>query len=157
MNDQKVYIGAKKTFVSSCAVRGKPGKSAYDVAVDNGFEGTEEDWLDSLRGQNGSDGDRGPSGASWFGCYPTVNQSTGQITGGYCDGTNQEIFNEWADDRMIFLLVDGIIVPMLGPCTSSLAKFNRTAMVNPSEPDDGFLCIDITISNNTISGYYREV
>ena len=28
--------------------RGKEGKSAYEVAVDNGFEGTEQEWLDSL-------------------------------------------------------------------------------------------------------------
>lgn len=26
------------------------GKSAYDIAVDNGFTGTEEEWLDSLKG-----------------------------------------------------------------------------------------------------------
>lgn len=29
------------------------GKSAYEVAVMNGFEGTEEEWLDSLKGENG--------------------------------------------------------------------------------------------------------
>lgn len=29
---------------------GAPGKSAYQVAVDNGFEGTEQEWLDSLKG-----------------------------------------------------------------------------------------------------------
>ena len=28
--------------------RGRDGKSAYEVAVDNGFEGTEQEWLDSL-------------------------------------------------------------------------------------------------------------
>lgn len=31
-------------------------KSAYQVAVDNGFTGTEIDWLKSLQGANGSDG-----------------------------------------------------------------------------------------------------
>lgn len=29
------------------------GKSAYQIALDNGFEGTEQEWLDSLRGENG--------------------------------------------------------------------------------------------------------
>ena len=29
---------------------GKDGKSAYEIAVDNGFEGTEEEWLESLNG-----------------------------------------------------------------------------------------------------------
>lgn len=30
------------------------GKSAYEIAVKNGFEGTEQEWLDSLKGQGGS-------------------------------------------------------------------------------------------------------
>lgn len=29
---------------------GAPGKSAYQIAVDNGFTGTEQEWLDSLQG-----------------------------------------------------------------------------------------------------------
>ena len=35
------------------AVLGKDGKSAYEVAVSNGFVGTEADWLKSLVGQSG--------------------------------------------------------------------------------------------------------
>jgi len=31
------------------------GKSAYELAVENGFEGTLQEWLDSLKGQNGKD------------------------------------------------------------------------------------------------------
>lgn len=41
---------------------GTPGKSAYEVAVDNGFEGTEEDWLASLVGPEGPQGPEGPEG-----------------------------------------------------------------------------------------------
>lgn len=44
------------------AVFGKDGKSAYDVAVKNGFEGTEEEWLESLEGEKGDKGDRGNPG-----------------------------------------------------------------------------------------------
>ena len=32
---------------------GQDGKSAYDIAVDNGFVGTETEWLESLKGQDG--------------------------------------------------------------------------------------------------------
>lgn len=32
---------------------GEDGKSAYEIAVDNGFEGTEEEWLESLKGDAG--------------------------------------------------------------------------------------------------------
>lgn len=29
------------------------GKSAYELAVDHGFKGSEAEWLDSLKGQDG--------------------------------------------------------------------------------------------------------
>jgi hypothetical protein len=32
---------------------GAPGKSAYDLAVENGFDGTVAEWLESLRGPSG--------------------------------------------------------------------------------------------------------
>jgi len=35
---------------------GAAGKSAYQIAVANGFDGTEEQWLESLKGENGEDG-----------------------------------------------------------------------------------------------------
>ena len=36
---------------------GSSGKSAYEIAVDNGFTGTEEEWLSSLKGSDGSNAD----------------------------------------------------------------------------------------------------
>ena len=35
---------------------GTAGKSAYEIAVDNGFVGTETEWLESLKGAEGADG-----------------------------------------------------------------------------------------------------
>ena len=37
-------------------VYGKDGKSAYDIAVQEGFEGTEAEWLESLKGEKGDKG-----------------------------------------------------------------------------------------------------
>lgn len=31
-------------------IPGKDGKSAYEIAVEHGFQGTEEEWLESLKG-----------------------------------------------------------------------------------------------------------
>ena len=39
--------------------KGDPGKSAYEIAVDNGYAGTEEEWLESLHGADGKDGKDG--------------------------------------------------------------------------------------------------
>ena len=41
---------------------GADGKSAYDIAVDNGFVGTEAEWLESLKGASGADGKDGADG-----------------------------------------------------------------------------------------------
>ena len=41
---------------------GAPGKSAYEIAVANGFSGTEAEWLASLTGKDGEDGARGATG-----------------------------------------------------------------------------------------------
>ncbi len=41
---------------------GEPGKSAYEVAVRNGFSGTEAEWLRTLRGEKGEAGERGEKG-----------------------------------------------------------------------------------------------
>ena len=38
------------------------GKSAYDIAVDNGFVGSETKWLESLHGADGEKGDKGDPG-----------------------------------------------------------------------------------------------
>ncbi|HLS00662.1 MAG TPA: hypothetical protein VK054_01570 [Beutenbergiaceae bacterium] len=43
--------------------KGETGKSAYQEAVDNGFEGDVEDWLLSLKGEKGDTGEQGPTGA----------------------------------------------------------------------------------------------
>ncbi len=40
-------------FSSCIVVKGTPGLSAYDIAVKNGFVGTESEWLDSLVGEGG--------------------------------------------------------------------------------------------------------
>src|SRR5690606_19259025 len=41
---------------------GADGRSAYEVAVDNGFSGSESQWLESLKGADGAEGPQGPQG-----------------------------------------------------------------------------------------------
>ena len=50
-----LIISAMLFCLTSCNLGGeneggKDGLSAYDLAVQNGFEGTLEEWLDSLKG-----------------------------------------------------------------------------------------------------------
>ena len=50
--------------------KGDPGKSAYQVAIDNGFVGTEDEWLTSLKqGPKGDPGEQGIQGANGESAY----------------------------------------------------------------------------------------
>ena len=54
---------------------GADGKSAYEIAVDNGFVGTEAEWLESLKGEDGT-------GSGGQGAIINLNEYTGQPAGG---------------------------------------------------------------------------
>jgi hypothetical protein len=57
-----VYDGTEWVAAGSGDGTGADGDSAYEIAVDNGFSGTEEQWLDSLVGETGLTGEAGPQG-----------------------------------------------------------------------------------------------
>lgn len=44
-----IYQGRKIIAGWGLYTTGEPGKTAYEIAVENGFEGTELEWLDSLK------------------------------------------------------------------------------------------------------------
>lgn len=46
----------KETVEGNGALKGKDGESAYQIALDNGFVGSQEEWLTSLKGKSGSNG-----------------------------------------------------------------------------------------------------
>ncbi|MGN0771028.1 MAG: S1C family serine protease [Christensenellales bacterium] len=48
----------------ACQQESIAGLSAYEIAVKNGFEGTEAQWLESLKGTDGKDGTDGTDGAN---------------------------------------------------------------------------------------------
>ena len=53
---------SRKVSQASNIDRGPRGYSAYDVAVQNGYTGTEEEWLLSLKGPQGNTGPQGERG-----------------------------------------------------------------------------------------------
>lgn len=60
-------------------MEGKSGKSAYELARENGFQGSEQEWLDSLKGDEGPVGPQGPKGEN--GISPSV--QIDEIEGGH--------------------------------------------------------------------------
>lgn len=97
-------------------VYGKDGKSAYEIAVKNGFEGTEEEWLASLKGDKGDTGPQGEQGIQGIqgiqgekgekgekgdqgerGLTPSVSLRYDEATGGlYYDVGEMEVLDEEA-------------------------------------------------------------
>lgn len=62
-DNAKVYVKGATAFsfvTDLSGAQGIKGLSAYEVAVENGYEGTEEEWLASLKGANGT------RGAKWY-------------------------------------------------------------------------------------------
>ena len=61
--DVVTYILSKKYVDEVIAGAGSlQGKSAYEIAVEQGFEGSETDWLKSLEGESPHIGENG----NWF-------------------------------------------------------------------------------------------
>ncbi len=58
-------LGARNEInvdIIGTGARGKEGKSAYEIWLDLGNEGTEQEFLASLKGQDGKDGEPGAKG-----------------------------------------------------------------------------------------------
>ena len=53
MNDINLSL-IKKYIDKKILTAGMTGKSAYEIAVDHGFEGTESEWIESLSGGGNS-------------------------------------------------------------------------------------------------------
>ena len=58
--------------------KGKDGKSAYEIAVEHGFVGTEAEWLESLKGVDGKDGCDGRNGTDGLSGRDGINGTDGK-------------------------------------------------------------------------------
>lgn len=61
-----IVTDALTAFLQKISEKGGNGKSAYEIALEHGFVGTEAEWLESLKGKDGAvgpQGEQGPPGA----------------------------------------------------------------------------------------------
>lgn len=68
------------------------GDSAYQVAVNNGFIGSEKEWLASLKGEKGEQGDKGEKGDSY-----TITEDDYEEIAGIVEGNIQPQLDEIKD------------------------------------------------------------
>ena len=69
MSSTSLYVAALKNGSGTGASN---GKSAYELAVENGFDGTLSEWLNSLKGTSGRDGVDGQDGRNGVDGYSPV-------------------------------------------------------------------------------------
>ena len=93
---------------------GTSGKSAYEIAVDNGFVGTETEWLESLKGSDGTKGDNGTTPhidsitKNWFiGDVDTGVLAQGADGVDGKDGKSISSITKDDDDNIIISFTDG--------------------------------------------------
>ncbi len=55
---KELYIWSSTGWLNYGELSGPAGKSAYEIAKENGFKGTESEWLESLKGESGSGSNR---------------------------------------------------------------------------------------------------
>ena len=90
-------VGQIKEYVDSKAgTSGSAGKSAYEIAVDNGFTGTEDQWLESLKGEKGTS------------ISSITKDDNDNIIVTFSDNTTQNIGKLSVDIQGDFLTSDGI-------------------------------------------------
>lgn len=110
-----VWDGTKWSEVGQIGPR---GKSVYEIAVENGYQGTEDEWLETLVGPQGKQGDRGFKGDKGDPSIPFIIKDVlddvsqlppeGDLEGCYAIGNHVWIWsptkNQWID-----------IGPIIGP------------------------------------------
>ena len=97
------------------------GKSAYEIALEKGFNGTATEWLLNLRGEQGYKGDKGDTGASGKDGTNGTNGKDGN------DGKNSYLHIKYSNDGTTFTSNDGNDV---GRYIGSYTDYNETASTN---------------------------
>lgn len=62
-SDNTITVGIPSTGNGVAGPRGEKGYSAYELAVKNGYTGTETEWLATLKGEKGEKGEPGTNGS----------------------------------------------------------------------------------------------
>ena len=93
-------------------INGVDGKSAYQIATENGFTGTEAEWISSLKGPQGEQGPDGADGLDGKDGQPVDPGATG-FTSGFLSVSTIEscVFDEWGLDCSEKGLIHTSVVP----------------------------------------------
>ena len=108
----------KKLSEMQTGANGKDGRSAYEIAIENGFVGTAAEWLESLKGRDGIDGKDGlpgkdgKDGADGLPGKDGTNGKDGKDGIDGKDGVSPDLTN-YPDTDAVKALVQAAVQPLL--------------------------------------------
>jgi len=102
----------KKLSEMQAGANGKDGRSAYEIAIENGFVGTVAEWLESLKGRDGIDGKDGKDGADGLPGKDGTNGKDGKDGRDGKDGVSPDLTN-YPDTDAVKALVQDAVQPLL--------------------------------------------
>ena len=105
----------KKLSEMQTGANGKDGRSAYEIALENGFVGTVAEWLESLKGRDGKDGLPGKDGKDGADGLPGkdgTNGKDGKDGRDGKDGVSPDLTN-YPDTDAVKVLIQAAVQPLL--------------------------------------------
>ena len=102
----------KKLSEMQAGANGKDGRSAYEIAIENGFVGTVAEWLESLKGRDGIDGKDGKDGADGLPGKDGTNGKDGKDGRDGKDGVSPDLTN-YPDTDAVKALIQDAVQPLL--------------------------------------------
>ena len=108
----------KKLSEMQTGANGKDGRSAYEIAIENGFVGTVAEWLESLKGRDGIDGKDGlpgkdgKNGADGLPGKDGTNGKDGRDGIDGKDGVSPDLTN-YPDTDAVKALIQDAVQPLL--------------------------------------------
>ena len=108
----------KKLSQMQAGANGKDGRSAYEIAIENGFVGTAAEWLESLKGKDGIDGKDGlpgkdgKNGADGLPGKDGTNGKDGRDGRDGKDGVSPDLTN-YPDTDAVKALIQAAVQPLL--------------------------------------------
>ena len=102
----------KKLSEMQTGANGKDGRSAYEIALENGFVGTVAEWLESLKGRDGIDGKDGADGLPGKDGTNGKDGLPGKDGRDGKDGVSPDLTN-YPDNDAVKALVQDAVQPLL--------------------------------------------
>ena len=102
----------KKISEMQTGANGKDGRSAYEIAIENGFMGTVAEWLESLKGRDGIDGKDGLPGKDGKDGADGLPGKDGKDGRDGKDGVSPDLTN-YPDTDAVKALIQAAVQPLL--------------------------------------------